>query len=83
MGPTLAPFASRAAAEAFVREQGGAVLGFAEVTPALVATLDYRCPAQATGAHGTLRCLAAPTPSLGLATHRQAALSPAHPHPHP
>ena len=61
----------------------GAVLGFAEITPALVATLDYRCPARATGAHSTLQCLAAPTPSLGLSSHPQAAPSPAHPHPHP
>lgn len=83
MGPTLAPFASRTVAEAFVHEHGGAVLGFAEITPALVATLDYRCPARATGAHGTLQCLAAPTPSLGLSSHPQAAPSPAHPHPHP
>jgi copper chaperone NosL len=83
MGPTLAPFASQAVAEAFVREHGGAVLGFAEITPALVATLDYRCPAQATGARGTLQCLAAPTSSLGLSTHRQPAFPSAHPHPHP
>jgi len=83
MGPTLAPFASRAVAETFAREHGGAVLDFAEITPALVATLDYRCPARASGAHGTLQCLAAPTPSLGLSSHPQAVLSPAHPRPHP
>ena len=83
MGPTLAPFASRTVAEAFVHEHGGAVLGFAEITPTLVATLDYRCPARAIGAHGTLQCLAAPTPSLGLSSHPQAAPSPAHPRPHP
>ena len=83
MGPTLAPFASRAVAEAFVREHGGAVLDFTEITPALVATLDYRCPARATGAHGTLQCLAAPTPSLGLSAHPQPVFPPAHPHHHP
>jgi len=66
-----------------VHEHGGAVLGFAEITPTLVATLDYRCPARAIGAHGTLQCLAAPTPSLGLSSHPQAAPSPAHPRPHP
>lgn len=44
MGPTLAPFATRAAAEAFVREHGGAVMGFGEVTPALVAALADHCP---------------------------------------
>ena len=89
MGPTLAPFASHAAAESFVREHGGAVLAFDEVTPALVATLDYRCPAQAAGRHGALQCLAPAAPSLGLSAHPQPASSPAsppppaHPHPHP
>lgn len=87
MGPTLAPFANRAAAEAFVREHGGAVLAFDEVTPALVATLDYRCPAQAAGARGPLQCLAAPAASSALpATLRSPAASaapatPAHPLP--
>lgn len=45
MGPTLAPFASRAAAEDFVARHGGAVLTFADVTPALVADLAGHCPA--------------------------------------
>lgn len=83
MGPTLAPFASRPAADAFVREHGGAVLAFDEITPALVATLDYRCPAQAAGSRGALQCLAPPTPSPGLSAHPQSALSPAQPHSHP
>lgn len=83
MGPTLAPFASAALAEAFAREHGGGVLGFAEITPALVATLDYRCPAQSAGNHGALQCLAPPAPPLDLSAHPQPALSPAHPHPHP
>ena len=76
MGPTLAPFATRAAAAAFVREHGGAVLGFDEITPALVATLDYRCPARVAADDGQRRqqCLAQPAPSTGL---------PAHPHPQP
>ncbi len=45
MGPTLAPFATRAAAEAFMRAHGGAVLGFDQVSLALVAGLAGRCPA--------------------------------------
>lgn len=83
MGPTLAPFASAAVAGAFAREHGGAVLSFAEITPALVATLDYRCPAQTAGNHGALQCLAPPAPSFDLSTRPQPALSPALPHPHP
>ena len=39
MGPTLATFARQADAEAFVRDSGGKVLRFAEITPAMV-TLD-------------------------------------------
>lgn len=67
MGPTLAPFATRAAAAAFVHEHGGAVLGFDEITPALVATLDYRCPAQIAAASGRpLQCLAGPAASTRL-----------------
>lgn len=77
MGPTLAPFASRAAAQAFVHEHGGAVLGFDEVTPALVAALDYRCPAQAAGARGPLQCLAAPASSTGLPATPQPPAAPA------
>lgn len=67
MGPTLAPFATRAAAAAFIHEHGGAVLGFDEITPALVATLDYRCPAQIAAASGRpLQCLAGPAASTHL-----------------
>lgn len=71
MGPTLAPFATRAAAAAFVREHGGAVFGFDEITPALVATLDYRCPARVAADDGQRRqqCLAQPAPSTGLPAH--------------
>lgn len=87
MGPTLAPFATRAAAETFVREHGGAVFGFDEITPTLVATLDYRCPARAAAAsHGPQQCVALPTiPSTGLPAHPQPPFStatheqPAHP----
>lgn len=78
MGPTLAPFATRAAAEAFVRGHGGGVLGFDEVTPALVAALDYQCPARAaTGAHGPLQCLAGPAASTGLLATPPPSASPA------
>jgi len=67
MGPTLAPFATRTAAAAFVHEHGGALLGFDEITPALVATLDYRCPAQIAAAGGRpLQCLAGPATSTRL-----------------
>lgn len=78
MGPTLAPFATRTAAEAFVREHGGAVLGFDEITPALVAALDYRCPARATSdAGGPLQCVAGPEPSSGLPATPRRPASPA------
>jgi copper chaperone NosL len=67
MGPTLAPFATGAAATAFVREHGGAVLGFDEITPALVATLDYRCPARTAAASGhDAQCLAGSAASASL-----------------
>jgi copper chaperone NosL len=71
MGPTLAPFATRAEAEAFVREHGGAVLGFDQITTALVSALDYRCPARAaTHAFPGARCMAigsaAAAPPLGM-----------------
>jgi copper chaperone NosL len=67
MGPTLAPFATRATAAAFIHEHGGAVLGFDEITPALVATLDYRCPAQIAAASGSpSQCLAGPAASTHL-----------------
>lgn len=48
MGATLAPFATRADAEAFVAKEGGAVLTFAQVTPDLVAGLAGQCPSAAT-----------------------------------
>ena len=83
MGPTLAPFASLAAAEAFKAEHGGAVLGFSEITPALVARLDYRCPVQVAANLGTLQCLAPSTRSLGLLGHKRPAIPQAHSHDHP
>ena len=46
MGPTLAPYATHARAEAAAHAHGGEVLAFDAVTTALVATLDYRCPAR-------------------------------------
>ncbi len=45
MGPTFAAFAKRAAAEAFRARNGGVLLHFSQITPAVVSTLDYRCPA--------------------------------------
>jgi copper chaperone NosL len=61
MGPTLAPFATRAAAVAFARAHGGAVLAFDDVTPALVSALGYRCPAAGSAANPP--CRAAPARS--------------------
>lgn len=49
MGPTLAAFARKQAAETFVQLHGGEVLRFAGVTPSLVTGLGYRCPAKASG----------------------------------
>ena len=83
MGPTLAPFASRTAAEAFKIEHGGAVLGFSEITPALVARLDYRCPVQVAANLGTLQCLAPSTRFLGLPGQKQPAFAPTRSHDHP
>jgi copper chaperone NosL len=81
MGPTLAPFANRAAADAFVREHGGAVLRFAEITPALVAALDFHCPAEVAGDQGARQCLARPVPPLGLSGSSPQPFSPVRPHP--
>jgi len=39
MGPTLAPFKDRGAAEAFAREHGGRVLGFADISLEVMASL--------------------------------------------
>lgn len=55
MGPTLAPFADRKAAAAFAQAHGGAVLTFAAITPDLIATLGYHCPA--TAAPDAVPCL--------------------------
>lgn len=45
MGPTLASFAERERAEEFIRREGGELLTFDEITPDLVSTLGYQCPA--------------------------------------
>lgn len=44
MGPTFASFARKADAEAFVKEHGGAVLRFTQITPDVVTHLTDRCP---------------------------------------
>lgn len=44
MGPTFAAFAKRADAEAFRARNGGVLLRFGQITPAVVSALDYRCP---------------------------------------
>lgn len=77
MGATLAPFANRADAEAFVARHGGAVLGFAEVTPSLVANLASHCPS---GAEAAPACHA---PAAGASTTDAEAATPAAaPHAH-
>lgn len=79
MGPTLAPFATRAMAAHFVGEHGGAVLTFDAITPELVASLGSRCPPE--GTTGVPACRAAPagsqpTPETGTATHDMPSPSP-------
>ncbi|MGP1665374.1 MAG: nitrous oxide reductase accessory protein NosL, partial [Rhodanobacter sp.] len=87
MGPTLAPFATPMAAQSFVSEHGGAILGFGDITPNLVATLEYRCPAQAPAGQGAQQCLAPAMPSNGLPAKSSSPLAPitrmqpAHSHP--
>lgn len=44
MGPTLASFARKKAAQAFIRTHGGALLSFNAVTPTLVSRLTFKCP---------------------------------------
>lgn len=60
MGATLAPFATRADAEAFVAREGGAVLTFGQVTPDLVAGLAGECPAAAAAPAALPACHAPP-----------------------
>lgn len=69
MGPTFAPFSTRAAAQSFALRHGGAVLGFGEVTTTLVATLQDHCPtgAAAMGGHG-IACHGATVPSVAQST---------------
>jgi len=44
MGPTLASFAKRPRAEAFIEAHGGKLMRYADVTPALISHLAYTCP---------------------------------------
>lgn len=44
MGPTLAPFAGKVAAERFIATHGGALLRFDQITPALISGLTSACP---------------------------------------
>lgn len=44
MGPTLASFARRTDAQAFVREHGGEMLQYGQVTTRLISLLGYSCP---------------------------------------
>jgi copper chaperone NosL len=61
MGPTLAPYAARAAAEQAVRLQGGEVLGFDDITAGLIAALDDHCPAHSSSGRGpAMQCLDRP-----------------------
>ena len=81
MGATLAPFATRAAAEHFVAEHGGAVLSFDQITPDLVASLTGQCPAPA--AAGTAPICHAPpagAPPAAGGDESTATMSPASMH---
>lgn len=71
MGPTFAPFADRAAAGAFVRAHGGAVLTFDAITSELVATLGCHCPAA--GSANDAPCMAPQTGSAPPAATASAA----------
>lgn len=51
MGPTLASFAKRTDAVAFVQKYGGEVLDFDQVTPELISLLESSCPAPGTPAY--------------------------------
>lgn len=64
MGPTFGSFAKREDAETFVREQGGEILSFSEVTPTLTSLLGYACPTE-------------PSPAFVLAKSCKSALRPA------
>lgn len=73
MGPTFAPFPTRAAAEAFARQHGGAVLAFGEVTPALVANLQGTCPGNSIVAGGrAIACHPPANPVDGIPPSRHA-----------
>lgn len=50
MGPTLASFARRDDAQAFIRIHGGALLRYADVTPELVSKLAFQCPRKGSSA---------------------------------
>lgn len=71
MGPTLAPFATREAAESFVTRHGGAVFDFNQITPDLIAGLTGQCP-PATTFHALSTCRA---PSAAAA-HKQDGILP-------
>jgi len=45
MGPTFASFAKRSDAEAFIKAHGGRLLRYGDVTPEVVSSLSYHCPA--------------------------------------
>jgi copper chaperone NosL len=65
MGPTLAPFAKDADAQAFVRKYGGEVLGFDQVTPEMVTLLGDACPAPGTPAFPLVRKCLKPDSAVG------------------
>ncbi|MGA0587656.1 nitrous oxide reductase accessory protein NosL [Dyella sp. KRB-257] len=70
MGPTLAPFATPAAAAAFVQAHGGQVLRFDQVTTDLVSSLDYRCPVRVAAAEAAGgRCMAVGDAARALPPH--------------
>lgn len=55
MGPTLASFAAKGAAQRFIRQHGGVLLRYGQITPQLITRLSSHCPRPRRGALG--RCV--------------------------
>lgn len=67
MGPTFASFAKRPNAMAFIRKNGGELLRFDQITPELVSTLGYNCPARVSSGGGA-SAVCVTVPRLGAET---------------
>ncbi len=62
MGPTLASFARLGDAQSFIKQYGGELMKFDQITPALVSTLGYQCPPSATSDGATASACTIVTP---------------------